>query len=129
MGLNGTLVNVPHSWQETSVQVSGFLPVRFARSEIRQFGQRVGWLLRSFFAKNSCSPAVKTKFWEQSRQFKVLSSMVISGIKRSPGRKDRGLSKYLVSWIPADNMPRNQEEIPVRSGFLLALVRPRTYGR
>jgi hypothetical protein len=76
LGWNGTLVDTPQSSQHTCVVLSGAFPLRWARSKMRQFGQRFGSFTRPFAWKNSCSPAEKTNDELQSQQLRILSVMV-----------------------------------------------------
>jgi hypothetical protein len=56
----------------TSAVLLGSSPLRCTRINIRQLGQRFGSFTKPFWAKNSCSPAVKTKVLLQSRQVSSL---------------------------------------------------------
>src|SRR3954471_13930163 len=52
-------------------------PLRWPLCAARHSGQRLGSLVKPFWAKNSCSPCVKVKGWLQSRQGSVLSAYVL----------------------------------------------------
>ena len=76
VGLNGTVVSVPHSEQVVRVSERTRLPLaRFALHCL----QCLGSFLNCLSWKNSCSPAVNTNSAPQSLHFKTLSINSMAG--------------------------------------------------
>src|SRR5579875_1520755 len=75
VGLNGTVVSVPHSEQVVRVSGRG-AAVPEARLALHCL-HRLGSFLNCLSKKNSCSPAVKTKSFPQSTHLRILSTKSI----------------------------------------------------
>src|SRR3989344_3367192 len=84
LGLAGLNNTSPICWQFAQVTLK-YSASTFCRFFCRQSLQRAGLLVKPFFEKNSCSPAVQIKSLPQSLHLRVLSSK--SAILRSQGVK------------------------------------------
>src|SRR4026209_1928077 len=76
VGLNGTVVSLPHAEQVVTVSTRSRVPpgpagrlARFALQALHRFGS----FLKFLSAKNCCSPAVQMNSVPQSTQFNILS--------------------------------------------------------
>src|ERR1035438_8424727 len=100
IGLNGTVVAVPHLEQFVLVSVrTRTLEPRLALHSL----QRLGSFLNSFSWKKNCSPAVKTKSAWQSTHFKTLSANSMGFFRRHLKSKivAFGLSLMVPGWALA----------------------------
>ena len=97
VGLNGTVVGVPHLKPIDLVSLrTRILQPRLALHSL----QRLGSYLNSFSWKKNCSPAVKTNSALQSTHFKTLSANSISIFRRHLRiqRAALGYASYCRDW-------------------------------